>query len=343
MSGRAGMALGLAVVIVLAVPRMALGVAALVDLDPYVGAPGPRVRDVTCYTPLLKSYQFSTTDRSATYRFEGACGVWATQGNVQWHFSPRYDVDAVWNPIVDRSVALEIIRVTGLSRLKEIDLDLPDPAYVTIRLICDADPWLNDLRCRKEALATHERIVALIPKVQDGPFPFTRGGIPVSRRADLKAEYTRINTPRYATLPKFSTGPGIIGTLRGDPRPSPKPTAPYGATYQPGALQSLNRNQTRTVAVQVTNTGSLIWTPTNPNPFRLSYHWFKGTQEVVRDGLRTSLAGPVAFNQSVSLNANLRAPSSPGTYTLKWDMVHEGVTWFRTKGVPTGDQTVVVK
>jgi hypothetical protein len=105
----------------------------------------------------------------------------------------------------------------------------------------------------------------------------------------------------------------------------------------------MNRNQTRTLTVQVTNTGSLPWTPGFPNPFRLSYHWFQGNREVIRDGLRTNLTGPVAFNRGATLNAKLRAPSSPGTYTLKWDMLQEGVTWFRAKGVPTGDQTVVVK
>jgi hypothetical protein len=51
----------------------------------------------------------------------------------------------------------------------------------------------------------------------------------------------------------------------------------------------------------------------------------------------------VAFNQTATLNARLRAPSSPGTYTLKWDMLQENVAWFRTKGVATFDQTVVVK
>lgn len=111
--------------------------------------------------------------------------------------------------------------------------------------------------------------------------------------------------------------------------------------------------------VQVTNTGTLPWTPAGPTPFRLSYHWYRvgavspGTVPttaapnygaVVFNGRRTFLPGPVGPNQTTTLpSATLQAPSNPGTYILKWDMVHENKAWFSWKGVPTGEQTVVVK
>lgn len=124
--------------------------------------------------------------------------------------------------------------------------------------------------------------------------------------------------------------------------------APYGASYAPSALTCLTPNQVKTHAITLTNTGDLNWTTQQPNPFNLSYHWFQGANQVVWDGLRTSLPNVVggknsALKNNVSLNANLKAPANLGTYTLKWDMVHENVTWFSNQGVLTGDQTVEVK
>jgi len=136
--------------------------------------------------------------------------------------------------------------------------------------------------------------------------------------------------------------------------------APYGATYAPtpALLPTLTVGQTTTVSVTVTNTGTLTWTPTSANPFRLSYHWYAtgavaaGTVPrtpapnygaVVFSGLRTNLPGPVGATASVTLSAQIQAPSKPGTYVLKWDLVHENVTWFSWQGVPTKDQTVTVR
>jgi hypothetical protein len=49
------------------------------------------------------------------------------------------------------------------------------------------------------------------------------------------------------------------------------------------------------------------------------------------------------MRQAVMLRAKVKAPSNAGTYTLRWDMLQQGVTWFSQKGVATRDQTVAVK
>jgi hypothetical protein len=41
-------------------------------------------------------------------------------------------------------------------------------------------------------------------------------------------------------------------------------------------------------------------------------------------------------------NVELRAPQTPGAYTLKWDMVHEGITWFSDRGSATDDLQLTV-
>lgn len=119
--------------------------------------------------------------------------------------------------------------------------------------------------------------------------------------------------------------------------------APYGAAYTPDPLTCLTLNQTKTHHITVTNTGDLNWTTQEPNPFHLSYHWYQGNTLITFDGLRTVLPQSVAPGQSLALTATLQAPSTAGTYTLKWDMVQEAVAWFSSQGVTTGDQTVEVK
>lgn len=130
----------------------------------------------------------------------------------------------------------------------------------------------------------------------------------------------------------------------------------YGATYAPTPVPPLTPGQTVSVAVTVKNTGSgtnaLTWTSSGTNPFRLSYHWYQaGTQPttagpnfgaVVWNGEQTTLSGQVRPGQSVTLQATLKAPPTPGSYTLKWDMVHQNVTWFSQKNVPMKDQAVTV-
>jgi hypothetical protein len=44
----------------------------------------------------------------------------------------------------------------------------------------------------------------------------------------------------------------------------------------------------------------------------------------------------------VQLQANVAFPSAAGTYTLRWDLVHEGISWFSGKGAPASAKQVTV-
>lgn len=137
--------------------------------------------------------------------------------------------------------------------------------------------------------------------------------------------------------------------------PSAAHAANYGAIYYPALspeqppvvfndpetfLDGITPGKTYTVQVAVTNAGTMTWMAADPNAFHLSYHWTGPAS--LYDGERTVLPNDVAPGETVYLKATLIAPSVPGTYTLKWDMVHENVTWFSNQGVPTEDQIVGV-
>jgi len=39
----------------------------------------------------------------------------------------------------------------------------------------------------------------------------------------------------------------------------------------------------------------------------------------------------------------VRMPPIAGTFTIRWDLVQEGVTWFSGANVPTGNATLTVQ
>jgi len=102
----------------------------------------------------------------------------------------------------------------------------------------------------------------------------------------------------------------------------------------------LTPNQTVPVQATLKNCGSLTWTK---DKFTLSYHWYSGNNVAFWDGERSFLPYDVSPGGTVPLTAKVTTQSSEGTYTLKWDMCHEGVTWFSFKGNSTKDQSVEVK
>jgi hypothetical protein len=117
----------------------------------------------------------------------------------------------------------------------------------------------------------------------------------------------------------------------------------YGASYAPTVQTLAVSGSQTTVPITVTNTGNFTWPAGGANPVDLSYHWIDGAgRTVIWDGLRTLLATDLAPGASTTLQAAIKFPSGTGTYTLKWDMVEEGVSWFSGKDVRTFDQPVQV-
>ncbi|HLZ47151.1 MAG TPA: hypothetical protein VKR80_00700, partial [Candidatus Limnocylindria bacterium] len=97
-----------------------------------------------------------------------------------------------------------------------------------------------------------------------------------------------------------------------------------------------------TVPVTLTNAGSTAWDPAQK--FDLAYHLFTPAGAVyVWDGARTFLPGPVAPGASVTVNATVNLPATPGSFALKFDLVQEGVSWFSGQGVPAESISLTVQ
>jgi hypothetical protein len=118
----------------------------------------------------------------------------------------------------------------------------------------------------------------------------------------------------------------------------------WGAHNTPGTV---NAGATFPVQIDFTNSGTVPWLAGGVNPVRLSYHWKNGacpgSTTAVWDGGRANLPGNTNPGMAVSdLTLNVRAPGTPGSYCLVYDLVQEGISWFSTLGAATKDVSVNV-
>jgi hypothetical protein len=105
----------------------------------------------------------------------------------------------------------------------------------------------------------------------------------------------------------------------------------YGARYEPAetALR-LEPGQPQTTAVRVTNTGQARWSAAR---IRLSYHWLRTGGSSVEDGPRVALMRDVGPGEEVAIEMLVRAPATPGSAYLVWDLVDDAGIWFSGQGV----------
>jgi hypothetical protein len=94
--------------------------------------------------------------------------------------------------------------------------------------------------------------------------------------------------------------------------------------------------QTITVNLRVKNIGAATWAQSGANPVHVGYKWFnaEGQQQLDVEDRRTALPSDVATDQEIAFGAMLAAPKTLGKYTLRWDLVAEGITWFADAGSP---------
>jgi hypothetical protein len=105
----------------------------------------------------------------------------------------------------------------------------------------------------------------------------------------------------------------------------------------------LRAGEQRPFHVMVHNEGDEPWPGGEGREplIRPSYHWLDAAgATVVFDGLRTPLPAPLAPGGMCRMPVSVLAPTSPGEYELRFDVVHEGHRWFET---PASLQPVTVR
>lgn len=94
--------------------------------------------------------------------------------------------------------------------------------------------------------------------------------------------------------------------------------------------------ETVEVPLKIRNTGRETWESRGPHPIVLSYHLLDPRGEMIRfDNPRTYLRGTVAPGETAEPTAAVKAPLDAGEFLLEFDMVREGIAWFKDFGSKT--------
>ena len=131
-------------------------------------------------------------------------------------------------------------------------------------------------------------------------------------------------------------GPAVLAVSVACPRPA----AP-GTEFRAGIQSSLQacaafEAETALVPITVKNTGSTAWESGGKTPVFVSYHILDAEERAVRfENARFALPGRIAPGRSTTLEVAIRAPLEAGRYHVEFDLVAEGLSWFKDRSSKT--------
>lgn len=106
-----------------------------------------------------------------------------------------------------------------------------------------------------------------------------------------------------------------------------------GLTILTGNSTSLLPSQTEWYAVDVRNDSHVVWDQQHIGVLRVGNHWREASGAmIIQDDGRTALPDVLRPGEVVHLRVAVQAPDEPGQYWCEFDVVHEGVSWFRDLG-----------
>jgi len=87
---------------------------------------------------------------------------------------------------------------------------------------------------------------------------------------------------------------------------------------------------------QLKNTGQKIWSSSAENPCLLSYHLLDEDGQISQyDNRRFSLPEDTLPGQKIELTIDVKSPLEKGRYILEFDLLREGLSWFKDYGSKT--------
>ncbi len=155
-------------------------------------------------------------------------------------------------------------------------------------------------------------------------------------------EFVRVLAPDGVAvfqMPSSPTPPGH-GALH---------SAAFRARIRPRCWRvALTAEATTTIHVSVRNASDFSWPSGRDNPdhppVMLGNHWLDRAGNLIcNDDGRATLPADLQPGQEITLPLQITAPSTPGAYTLEFDMVQEMISWFKLKGSRTARVRATVR
>jgi SpoIID/LytB domain protein len=157
--------------------------------------------------------------------------------------------------------------------------------------------------------------------------------VPISD-ASARAMMTAVTTPsEVSPVRRAPIARGQLAPLPAtDTIGSARRTAAYAAS-----AQSVRPSELTTIWVTLRNLGNDTWDPDGAAPVRLSYHLHDARGALVEwNGLRTELPRAIGPGAVETVAMRLSAPGLTGAYTVKPDLIRDGVAWFSAGEAPAG-------
>ena len=91
--------------------------------------------------------------------------------------------------------------------------------------------------------------------------------------------------------------------------------------------------ETTEIELQIRNGGSTAWESRGKNPCFVSYHVFDGKKKVIRyENSRSPLPRKMKPGETAAVKVTVKAPLEAGNYFLEFDLLLEGLSWFKDLG-----------
>jgi hypothetical protein len=128
-------------------------------------------------------------------------------------------------------------------------------------------------------------------------------------------------------------------TVRNFTQPKTKPEADFAAEILPELKEySASEGERVEMGFELKNIGKEAWVHEGDEACLFSYHLLRENGETVQfDNRRIPLPETVKPGKSIHMSAAVPSPLSEGTYILEFDLLREGVAWFKDYGSPSAE------
>ena len=100
--------------------------------------------------------------------------------------------------------------------------------------------------------------------------------------------------------------------------------------------------ETADVTLSLKNRGRSEWSSGGQNPCFVSFHLLAADRSVLRfDNPRTPLPGVVHPGMTADVSVRVKAPLTAGDYRVEFDLLREGLYWFKDKGGVTAEVPLI--
>ena len=99
---------------------------------------------------------------------------------------------------------------------------------------------------------------------------------------------------------------------------------------------SAHAGNTLHIGIRLKNLGQKTWSSSTENPYLLSYHLLDEAGQIIKfDNRRFSLPQDIPPGQKTEFTMTVKIPLLTGRYILEFDLLREGLFWFKDNGSKT--------